>query len=40
LRLAWLTDIHLNFSDATERQRFLESVKEQADVVAVCGDSM
>ena len=38
MRLAWLTDIHLNFMDATERRRFLESVKEQADVVAVSGD--
>ncbi len=38
MRLAWLTDIHLNFLDATERRRFLESVKEQADVVAVSGD--
>ena len=38
MRLAWLTDIHLNFLDATERRRFLESVKERADVVAVSGD--
>ncbi len=38
MRLAWLTDIHLNFLDATERRRFLESVNEQADVVAVSGD--
>ena len=38
MRLAWLTDIHLNFLDASERRRFLESVKDQADVVAVSGD--
>lgn len=38
MRLAWLTDIHLNFLDATERRRFLDSVKEQADMVAVSGD--
>ena len=38
MRLAWLTDIHLNFLDATERRWFLESVKEQADEVAVSGD--
>ncbi len=38
MQLAWLTDIHLNFLDGTERRRFLESVKGQADVVAVSGD--
>jgi len=35
MRLAWLTDIHLNFLDATQRRRFLESVKDQADAVMI-----
>jgi hypothetical protein len=38
VRVAWLTDIHLNFLDAAERKRFLETVAEQADAVAVSGD--
>ena len=38
MRLAWLTDIHLNFVDDSGRRRFLESVREEADAVAVCGD--
>ena len=38
MRLAWLTDIHLNFLDATGRRQFLKFVNEQADVVAIGGD--
>ncbi len=38
MRLAWLTDIHLNFVDAAQRRRFMESVSDQSDVVAVSGD--
>lgn len=37
-RLAWLTDIHLNFLDDAERKRFLATVAEQADAVAISGD--
>ena len=38
MQLAWLTDIHLNFVDDDQRALFLESVGEQGDAVAVCGD--
>jgi len=38
MQLAWLTDIHLNFLDDGPRRRFLESVKGQADAVAISGD--
>ena len=38
MRLAWLTDIHLNFVDGIGRRRFLESVSDQADAVAISGD--
>ena len=38
MRLAWLTDIHLNFVDANRLQDFLASVKRQADAIAISGD--
>ena len=38
MRLAWLTDIHLNFVDAGTIQRFFQSVAERADAVAISGD--
>jgi UDP-2,3-diacylglucosamine pyrophosphatase LpxH len=38
MRLAWLTDIHLNFVDAPLRQTFFDSVASQADAVAISGD--
>jgi predicted MPP superfamily phosphohydrolase len=38
MRLAWLTDIHLNFLERDERRRFLHAVAEQADAVAISGD--
>jgi predicted MPP superfamily phosphohydrolase len=38
MRLAWLTDIHLNFLNATKRRRFLESIKERANAFTISGD--
>lgn len=38
MRLAWLTDIHLNFLDDLERVRFLETLADQADAFAITGD--
>jgi 3',5'-cyclic-AMP phosphodiesterase len=38
MRLAWLTDIHLNFVDAARVDEFLASVRDRADAVAVSGD--
>jgi Icc protein len=38
MRLAWLTDIHLNFVKASKRRHFLASIKEQADAFAISGD--
>ena len=38
MKLAWATDIHLNFLTTLARRRFLESVKEQADALVVTGD--
>ena len=38
MRLAWLTDIHLNFLDAVNRRRFLETIESQADAFAISGD--
>ncbi|MGA2621512.1 MAG: metallophosphoesterase [Thermoguttaceae bacterium] len=38
MRLAWATDIHLNFLTTMARRRFLESVKEQAEALVVTGD--
>ena len=38
MRLAWLTDIHLNFVDAQRLREFLESIRQQADAVAISGD--
>lgn len=38
MRLAWLTDIRLNFVQPPQRRQFLEKVKEAADAVAVSGD--
>ena len=38
MKLAWLTDIHLNFVDDIRLQQFFESVRQQADAVAVSGD--
>ena len=38
MRLAWLTDIHLNFVDARAVRGFFESVAEEADALAISGD--
>jgi 3',5'-cyclic-AMP phosphodiesterase len=38
MRLAWLTDIHLNFVDDSPRRHFLEEVRESADAVVISGD--
>jgi predicted MPP superfamily phosphohydrolase len=38
MRLAWLTDIHLNFIDESARARFWASVRPLADAVAISGD--
>ena len=38
MRLAWATDIHLNFLTTMARRRFLDSVKEQADAMVITGD--
>ena len=38
MKLAWLTDIHLNFLQSPQRRQFLEKVKEAADAVAISGD--
>lgn len=38
MRLAWLTDIHLNFVDDAGRVRFWETVRPQADALVITGD--
>jgi predicted MPP superfamily phosphohydrolase len=38
MRLAWLTDIHLNFVDAAKVDDFLASVRDRADAGAISGD--
>jgi len=38
MRLAWLTDIHLNFLDDLERERFLKTIADKADAFAITGD--
>jgi predicted MPP superfamily phosphohydrolase len=38
MRLAWLTDIHLNFVALDKRQDFLKRVSERCDAVVISGD--
>jgi len=38
MKLAWATDIHLNFVTVPDRRWFLESIKEVADALIVTGD--
>lgn len=38
MRLAWLTDIHLNFLDDDDRRQFFEKIAHQADAYAITGD--
>ncbi len=38
MRLAWMTDVHLNFLEPARRHEFLESVQAQADAFVISGD--
>ncbi len=38
MRLAWLTDIHLNFLDDIGRAQFWQAVRPRADAVVITGD--
>lgn len=39
MRLAWLTDIHLNFIDENARQKFYQEViNTQCDGILISGD--
>jgi 3',5'-cyclic-AMP phosphodiesterase len=38
MRLGWATDIHLNFLDAADRRRFIESLRGQVDALVITGD--
>jgi predicted MPP superfamily phosphohydrolase len=38
MRLAWLTDIHLNFVSADRRRDFLDRTAQQSDAVVISGD--
>ena len=38
MRLAWMTDVHLNFLEAADRRRFLETARDQADGFVISGD--
>ncbi len=38
MRLAWMTDVHLNFLDPLGRRRFLETARDQADAFVISGD--
>jgi Icc-related predicted phosphoesterase len=38
MKLAWLTDIHLNFLTGKEQTCFLESIRDQADSFVISGD--
>ncbi len=38
MRLAWASDIHLNFAGAPERERLYGSVRESADALLLTGD--
>lgn len=38
MRLAWATDIHLNFLDPAPRRQFYQSLGEDSDAVAISGD--
>jgi 3',5'-cyclic-AMP phosphodiesterase len=37
-RLAWMTDLHLNFLTPAERRRFLDAARDQADAFVISGD--
>jgi predicted phosphohydrolase len=38
MRLAWTTDVHLNFVDATTRRDFYNSLAQDSDAVVISGD--
>lgn len=38
MKLAWLTDIHLNFIESDERQNFYNEIGAQCDRVVITGD--
>ena len=38
MRLAWMTDLHLNFVTPEARLGFLETARDQADAFVICGD--
>ncbi len=38
MRLAWMTDVHLNFLEPLGRRQFLESARDQADAFVISGD--
>jgi predicted phosphohydrolase len=38
MRLAWATDLHLNFIPHAGRRRFLEATRDRADALVVSGD--
>lgn len=38
MRVAWLTDIHLNFVARGTAQRFLQKIRRQTDAVLITGD--
>jgi Icc protein len=38
MRLAWMTDIHLNFLEPLGRRRFLQTARDQADTFVISGD--
>lgn len=37
MRLAWMTDVHLNFLEPLGRRQFLESARDQADAFGPAG---
>lgn len=38
MKLAWLTDIHLNFVDSEARKKFYDKIASQCDCVLITGD--
>jgi len=38
MRLAWATDLHLNFVEEAERDRFLQSLADRCDAIVITGD--
>jgi len=38
MRLAWMTDLHLNFVTPADRRHFMEAARDQADAFAISGD--